>query len=289
MENIYFYLYILSEKNDFDFVFENKVNEHYEKCGICNLCKRYYSYINRNKNTKKGEDEEKEELLKDNNSNNEDKLMDLFDIVYDNKTKYFQLIKKIVLNYKQYGKESLNNNSYYYINLSFLMYSDYQNNINLSLNERILLEVVNSENKAFLDNHEAQILQILLCNEFISLSNKIITQLKDILNSEPNLNKAKKLIDFSLLLKQMKNKKYKENLFSHKLENISNSRHLILICSILYEEIFNTSLNNSQLPIRDNIQPLEDIFHNNTNKYNRIISLSMNVINKSCKIIRVGK
>ena len=66
LENIFFYLYILSEKNDFDFVFENKVNEHYEKCGICNLCKRYYSYINRNKNTKKGEDEEKEKFLKDN-------------------------------------------------------------------------------------------------------------------------------------------------------------------------------------------------------------------------------
>ena len=125
----------------------------------------------------------------------------------------------------------------------------------------------------------------MLCNEFISLSNTILTQLKDILNSEPNLNKAKKLIDISLLLKKMKKKKYKEYLFSHKLENISNSKHLILICSIVYEEIFNSSLNNSQLPIRDNIQPLEDIFH----KKNKIISLSVDTTNKTCKILRAGK
>ena len=44
-------------------------------------------------------------FLKDNNVNNEDKLMDLFDIIYDNEIKYFQLIKKIVLNYKQKGKK----------------------------------------------------------------------------------------------------------------------------------------------------------------------------------------
>ena len=290
MENIFFYLYILSEKNDFDFVFENKVNEHYEKCGICNLCKRYNKYLNRYKIKKNVEDDEKELFLNgENNQNKEQQLMDLFDIVYDNKSKYFQLIKKIVLNYKHRGKEALNNNSYYYINLSFLIYSDYQKNINLSLNERVLLEVLNQENKSFLDNHESQIVQILLCNEFISLSNKILSQLKDIINSEPNFNKAKKLIDLSLILKKMRNPKYKKNLFSHKLENISNSRHLILICSIVYEEIFNTSLNNSQIPLRDNIQPLEDIFHNNSNKNNKIISLSVDITNKSCKIIRAGK
>ena len=167
MENIFFYLYILSEKKNFDFVLENKVNEHYEKCGICNLCKRFHSYIKRNKATKINEDDEKEEFLKDNNTNNEGKLIDLFDIISDKKTKYFQLIKKIVLNYKQKGKESLNNNSYYYINLSFLIYSDYPKNVNLSLNERVLLEVLNRGNKAFLDNHEAQIFQILFCNYII--------------------------------------------------------------------------------------------------------------------------
>ena len=87
----------------------------------------------------------------------------------------------------------------------------------------------------------------------------------------------------------MKNEKYKKNLFSRKLENISNSRHLILVCSIVYEEIFNTTLHNSQLPLRDNIQPFEDIFHNNYNKINKIITLSVDLTNNNCKILRAGK
>jgi len=33
--NIVYYLYILSEKNDYDFLYENKINEHYKKCGLC--------------------------------------------------------------------------------------------------------------------------------------------------------------------------------------------------------------------------------------------------------------
>ena len=47
--------------------------------------------------------------------------------------------------------------------------------------------------------------------------------------------------------------------------------------------------NNSQFPIRENIQPLEDIFYNNSNKINKIISLSVEISNKTCKIIRAGK
>ena len=62
-----------------------------------------------------------------------------------------------------------------------------------------------------------------------------------------------------------------------------------MACSIIYEEIFNTTINNSQLPLRDNIQPLEDIFHCNTKKIDKIISLSVNLTNNNTKIIRAGK
>ena len=151
------------------------------------------------------------------------------------------------------------------------------------------MEVLNRENCSFLDNHEIQITQLLLCNNFISLSGKIFNIFKEIINSKPNFNRVKKIIELSYLLNEMKNPEYKKNLFSHKLENISNSKHLVLICSIIYEEIFNTKLNNSQLPIRENIQPLEDIFYNNSNKINKIISLSLEITNKTCKIIRAGK
>ena len=292
-ENIFFYLFILSEKNDYEFVIENKINDHYEKCGLCGLCKKYMRYRYR----KVMEDEEREKFIneeaqnaKNNNESANEKIVDLFDIIYDGKSKYFNLMKKIILNYKEKGKESLYNNSYYYINFSFLIFYDYEkNNINLSLNEKLLLEVLNRENCSFLDNHETQIAQLLLCNSFISLSKKIFDLFKEILNSEPNFKRVKKIIDLSSLLKEMKNPKFKKNLFSHKSENVSNSKHLILICSIIYEEIFNTKLNNTQIPIRENIQPLEDIFYNNSNKINKIISLSVEIANKTCKIIRAGK
>ena len=292
MENIFFYLFILSEKNDYEFVIENKINDHYEKCGLCGICKKYTKYRYR----KVMEDEEKEKFINEenaknnNNENANDKIVDLFDIIYDGENKYFNLMKKIILNYKEKGKESLFNNSYYYINFSFLIFSDYEkNNINLTLNEKLLLEVLNRENCSFLDNHETQINQLLLCNSFISLSKKIFDKFKEILNSEPSFKRVKKIIELSSLLNEMKNPKFKKNLFSHKSENVSNSKHLILICSVIYEEIFNTKLNNSQIPIRENIQPLEDIFYNNSKKINKIISLSVEIANKTCKIIRAGK
>ena len=295
LENIIFYLFILSEKNDYEFIIENKINKHYEKCGLCELCKKYMKY----KNRKVNENEEKEKLINEendqniennNDGENNDKIVDLFDIINEGKNKYFHLMKIIILNYKEKGKESLYNNAYYYINFSFLIYSDYEkNNINLSLNEKLILEVLNRENCSFLENHETQITQLLLCNNFISLSRKIFNMFKEIINSEPNFNRIRKIVELSSLLNEMKNPKYKKNLFSHKSENISNSKHLILICSIIYEEIFNTKLNNVQLPIRENIQPLEDIFYNNSNKINKIISLSFEIDNNTCKIIRAGK
>ena len=293
MSNLFFYFFILSEKNDYNFLFEKKIKEHFEECGICSLCTKFNDYLKRYKRYKyklNTENEEKEKLINEENNNKNninDKLIDLFDIIYNNQSKYFELIKKIVINNKLNGKESLNN-SYFYINLSFLIYSDYQKkNITLSLNERIILEEINKENRLLLDNHSAQINQLLLCNNFIELSNTLLSQLKDILNSEQNFYKAKKLIDLSYLLKKMKNKKYKQNLFSNKLENISNSKHLILICSIVYEEVFNTTLNNSQIPIRENFQSYDDIF--NFNKINKIISLAIDLTNKRSKIIRAGK
>ena len=295
MENIFFYLYILSDNEQLDFLFENKINEHYEKCGVCKLCERFSIYLKFNRNNCIKLDDEKESLISDEKSKNEsnnnndhsNNFMNLFDIIYNDDNKYFQLIKKIIINYKNKGKEDFINNSFYYINLSFLIYSDYQkNNITLSLNEKIILEVINKENK-LLDNHEYQIKQILFCNEFISLGNTILTELKSILNSEQNILKAKKLVDLSVLLKEMKKPIYKNNLLNNKQENISNSKNLIMACSILYEEIFNEALNSSQIPIRDNIQILEDIFLNNKN--DKIISLSMNLTNNNCIIIRAGK
>ena len=296
LENIFFYLHILSNRNDFEFIIKEIINNHYEKCGICHICKKYLKYINNHKLRKKEIDDEKENLIaaenEENNINNlnlinNNKLMDLFDVVYDGNNNYLYFIKIMVINYKNKGKEELYNNSYYFNYLSFLIYNDYKkNNITLSLNEKIILEIIKKENKQILENHEIKINQLLLCNKFICLSNQVLNLLKDILNSQPDISKAKKLIDLSFLLKKMRNPKYKK-IFSHKLENISNSKDLIIYCSIVYEEIFNSALNKSQIYIKDNIQSLEDIIQNNNT--NDIISLAFDLTRKHCKIIRVGK
>jgi len=294
LENTFFCLYILSEKNDFNFLIKNKIKEHYQKCGFCELCKKYINIIHTKNNIDNDETEIfiKEEMEQSTKSvdNNKNKLLDLFDIFCEGNNKYFHLIKKIVLNYKYKGMENFIKNAYYFINLSFLIYSDYKdNNITLSLNERILLQVLNKENSSLLENHESKTKQLLLCSQFLNLSTDIMALIKNILNSDANINKARKMIDLSFLLTKMRDPKYKSNLFNNKVENISNSKHLLIVCSIIYEEIFNTALNNSQIPIRDNIQPLEDIMHNHSNKNNKLISLGIDLINKKCKIIRAGK
>ena len=291
-ENILFYLYVLADNNDLEFIIENKISEHFENCGLCPLCKKYDKYLEINQ--KFNFEDEKRMILIKNLSNTDvgkkDKLIDLFHVLYNGNNKYFELIRNITINYKNKGKDSFNNNnSYYYINLSFLIYSDYLNsNKTLFLNEKIILENFNKQNK-LLDNHEAQIKEILFCNTFINLGNKILLQLKDIIKCDQNKNKVKKLLELSVSLKEMRKPKYKKYLISHKQENSSNSRNLITVCSIVYEEIFNTVINNSQIPLRYNLQPLEDIFHNNSNKLDRIISLLFDLTNNTCKIVRAGR
>ena len=290
-ENIFFYLYILSDNNNLEFLFENKIKKHFDKCGICRLCHKYLKYLENNQGLDIEDDERTKLINKEKNNTiiSKNKLNDLFYIVNDGKNKYFELIKKIIINYKIKEKDWLNNYSHYYINLSFLIYSDYKNNnITLSLNEKILLDLLNKENK-FIDNHESQIKQIIFCNIFINLGNKIINQLKDILVCDQNMKKAKKLLDLSISLKEMKNPNFINYLFTHKQESVSNSRNLLMACSIFYEEIFNTVISNSQIPLRENILSLEDIFHNNTSKIERIISLIIDLTNNNCKIVRIGK
>ena len=84
----------------------------------------------------------------------------------------------------------------------------------------------------------------------------------------------------------MEDKKFNKNLFNHKMENISNSKDIILICSFVYEEIFNRTLNNFQYPLRENFQLFENM---NMYRNSKLISLAFYLGNKNCQIIRAGK
>ena len=159
------------------------------------------------------------------------------------------------------------------------------NNYKLALNIKIILDFINNTNK-ILDIHEAQIKQIIVCNKFLSLVSSTLEQINNILKSDEN--QAIKFLNLSSSLNEMKNAKYREILFNHKHDNISNSKSVIYVCSLLYEEIFNTILNINQIPLRENYQMLEDNFIN-TDKMERIISLALDLTNKNCKIVRAGR
>ena len=293
-ENIYFYFYILSNENSLDFLFEAKIRQHLDKCGHCFICKKFVNYLV--KNHRLSDEEEKMYLNIESNINeesteteyyNKSQLNDLFDVIYDGTKNYFYIIKQISDNYKSKSKQFVNNNfEYYFINLSFLIYSDYTKyNINLSLNEKIILEEISKHLEIF--DHQMKITQLLLCNKYIDTCKNVIHKIRDILNSEQNILRAIKLIELSFLLVELKDKKYRYNLFSTKFENITNAKNLILICSILFEELFNTTLSNTQVPIRNNPQIIEDVSINNKN--DKKISLALILNKKECKIIRAGK
>ena len=295
MKNIVFYLHSISKENKLSFLIKHKINDHYQKCGYCSLCKKYIYYLKKGKKNEVVIDiEEKQSLINNENIKNNDKikneLKDLFFVLDAINIKYFNFIKNLVKVYNLYGKESLNNYAHYYINLSFLIYSENsKKNLNLLLNEKLILEFIHQQNSLLLDDNRPRVIQIFLCDKFMTLSNKIINKMKKILISERKLQKAQEIMNLSFMLKEMENKEYKNNIFNNKAETLSkyNFKNMITICSIIYEEIFNKSLNNSNIPIRENIQPLEDIFCNN--KQNKLISLSVNLINEKCKIIRIGK
>ena len=285
-ENMYFFLYIISNERQPCFIIENTIKKHYEFCGICNLCKRFQHYINLSSDYEIVENDNINFINKDKFKRTEKLINIFFFILYDGKDKYFPLIKEMILTFQNKEESLLNNSSYFFINLSLLIFSALRKkNYVLALNIKIILDVINNENR-LLDIHEAQIKEITLCNEFLSLVRSTLNLITDIMKTDEN--KPTKLIKLSSELNKMKNTKYKEILSNRKNDDISNSKNIIYLCSLLYEEIFNVILNINQVPLRDNYQILEDNFINN-DKIERIISLALNLTDKNCKIIRAGK
>ena len=292
LKNILFFLNIINKRKDIEILVENQIIDHYKECGKCNLCINYVKYrkeqidfskdnINENINAN-----EKDSLI----INKDNKIISLFYILYDGNKKYFEFIVKLLINYKKYGKNNFNNNSNYFINLSNLIYTDYKNkNFVLALNEKIILEIINEENNLFLENHQIQIKQLILYNEYFSLVNIILKLIKELLKSPNDFSKIEKLIKLSKLLKEMKDKKYKEYIFNRKFKNATNSKNILLSCAILYEEILNKNLINKKLPIRDNSQLSKELIDNESINNNSYITLKFDLLTYTFHIIRIGK
>ena len=284
-QNMLYFLFILSNEIQPYYLIENKIGKHFEGCGICEICKKYIRYLNKSFDYFEFNENENTYFINKEFCKNQDRLINIFfDILYNGKNKYFYLIKEMILLYQ--SKKLLDNISYFYINLSFLIFSELKNNnYILARNLQIILDEINKSNK-LQDIHAAQIKGIILCDDFLTLVHSTLKQIKNILKSEES--QAIKFLKLSESLNEMKKPKYKEIFFSNKHDNVSNSRNIIYVCSLLYEEIFNTILNSNQVALRENYQIFEDNFINN-DKIERIISLSLNLVNCYCKIVRAGK
>ena len=78
-------------------MFLKKLYTHYEKCGVCDLYKKYLKYLNKYNSVNILNEEKETFLIQKNYSNNDidnkknkDKLIDLFDVIYNNENKYFE-------------------------------------------------------------------------------------------------------------------------------------------------------------------------------------------------------
>ena len=127
--NILFFLNVINKRKDIEILIENKIIEHYKECRSCSFCINYLkyrkellNYENENINENEGE---KDTLI----INKDYKIIELFNILYDGNKKYFKFIVNLIINYKKYGIKIFYNNSNYYINLTNLIYMDYQKKI----------------------------------------------------------------------------------------------------------------------------------------------------------------
>ena len=84
-----------------------------------------------------------------------------------------------------------------------------------------------------------------------------------------------------------------KNILSNKLEDaansLTNSINILVVFSIIYEEIFNTIIRYSKLVIRNKIQPSGDIFYYTNNHINNIIIFEFDLISYNCKTKRARK
>ena len=104
------------------------------------------------------------------------------------------------------------------------------------------------------------------------------------------------IVYFLNLLNALKFKEIKEN--NNNIRNYNNANgnssdktlncsNVLTICSIFYEELYNESISNFRIYIRDSQNLLDDLVNNNF-KNHKLITLEINAFNFIVKIIRAG-
>ena len=137
----------------------------------------------------------------------------------------------------------------------------------LSLNLKLIYEIINEKNKNLLENHLLSAKQVLLINDFLNKADNILDGI--IKETVIENYSGKKVINFFNLfehLLELKNKKFRTQLYYNKNEGVINFFHHMSICTMIYEEIFNVTLSSVGLPLKDNQIYSDDL--SNKNKLN---------------------
>ena len=248
-QNLYFYYFIIDHLKNDSFLLEEKIREHFNRCQKCNLCTNLKNYLAKKKCYKK-----------------------VYKILYNKIGVLEHTINELIHIVLIKGKEELKNNSFYLINLMYCYYINLnKKDYVLSLNLKLLFEIINSENKNILENHQLSTEQIFLINDFLSKADKILDTIKLVLTETLIKERISHFFDLYEILFDLKSKKFRTNLYYNKNEGIINFFKYISICSMIYEEIFNSSLSSGGMTLKENQVFLDDIANKNSSDLNQII------------------
>ena len=270
-ENVFYYFFILDRDKNKNFLLEEKIEEHVNKCNKCNLCKKYIECKYQRK----------------------DEEIDLYYIIFNGKDCILNLMNNIVRGIKKNGKCGFLNNSYFLINLTYIYHLGILlKNHNYIINTELLYEIINSENKQFLEDFKISLEQIKYTNKFLIKAKQIISSFYSIFKEKNLEKKIKKILILSEELNELKDKEIKYNSnhvnnSGNNIEGLPNCNNSLTICSLFYEELFNESISNSGNYIRESPNILEDLINNNY-KNSKQITLEVNIEDFKIIIIRAG-
>ena len=263
-DNLYFYYFIIDHIRNDSFLLEEKIRQHFNRCQKCNLCKNLKDYLAKKKCYKK-----------------------VYKIMYNKVGVLEHTMNELVHTVLVKGKEALKNNSFFLINLMYCYYINLKKrNYVLSLNLKLLFEIINSENKNILENHTLSTEQIFLINEFLSKADNILDKMKSMLMETLVREKVSLFFNIFDNIFELKSNKFRSKLYYNKNEGIINFFKYISICSMIYEEIFNASLSSGGMTLKDNQIFLDNISNKNSADLNQII-IQLDLLSFENKILYI--